>query len=124
MNKVKIAYWVVTGLLSVFLLGGAIGDIMLAEQMVTSLAKLGIPAYLLPFFGVMKIMAVIAILTPQLGRLREGAYAGLLFYAIGAIYVHIAGGDPVAQAAGATVLLLLVLASYFTSLQVKGLHKS
>ncbi|CAN5415096.1 hypothetical protein BH09BAC1_BH09BAC1_09090 [soil metagenome] len=119
MNKLKIFYWVVTVLLSVFLLGSGIGDLTYAAPIAQGFGHLGMPLYLLPFFGVLKILGVIAILVPQLSRLREGAYAGSLFYAIGAVYVHLANGDPAGEAAGATVMLILVLASYLTSLKVR-----
>lgn len=119
MNKMKITYWVSTILLSLFLLGSGIGDITLAEQITTGMTKLGIPLYLVPFFGVLKILGALTILLPQLSRLHEGAYAGMLFYAIGAIYVHIASGDLIANTAGSVVMLILVLSSYFASLKVR-----
>ncbi len=122
MNAVKITYWISTGLLSLLLIASAIGDITLAEQITAGMTQMGIPLYLMPFFGVMKIMGVITILMPALGRLREGAYAGLIFYAIGAVYVHIGGGDEPANMAGAITMFILVVTSYLTSLRVRGLY--
>ncbi len=122
MNKVKIAYWVSTVLLALLLIGSSVGDLTLSEQIVAGMNRASIPLYLVPFFGVMKLLGLVTILLPQLARLREGAYAGLLFYAIGAVYVHIASGDAIAAAGGAIAMLVLVLVSYYTSLKVRGLY--
>lgn len=122
MNALKITYWIATGLLALLFVGSGIGDITLAEQITAGMSKLGIPLYLMPFFGVLKLLGIVAILVPALSRLREGAYAGMLFYAIGAIYVHIGGGDEPANMGGAIIMFVLVLTSYLTSLKVKGLY--
>lgn len=122
MNTVKIVYWIATALLALLLLGSAFADITLAEPIVAGMTKVGIPLFLMPFFGVLKILGIITILLPALSRLREGAYAGLIFYAIGAVYVHIGAGDTLAEMAGALTMFVLVITSYLTSLQVKGLY--
>lgn len=122
MNTVKIVYWITTVLLALLLVGSAFADITLAEPIVAGMTKVGIPLFLMPFFGVMKILGIITILLPALGRLREGAYAGIIFYAIGAIYVHICAGDAIAEMAGAFTMFILVITSYLTSLKVKGLY--
>ena len=120
MNVTRLVFWASTALLALFLIGSGIGDIMLAEQIVQGMVHLGIPPYLLPFFGVLKLLGIITILTPALVRLREGAYAGMLFYALGAIYVHIAAGDAATQSAGGAIMLVLVLTSYLSSVKYRG----
>lgn len=74
---------------------------------------LGYPPYLLPFIGVAKILGVIAVLVPGFPRLKEWAYAGLVFDLIGAFYSHLAVGDPVSYWIFPLIALALVFGSYF-----------
>jgi hypothetical protein len=46
------------------------------------------------FLGTAKILGVIAVLVPGAGRLKEWAYAGLIFDITGALYSHLSVGDP------------------------------
>ena len=52
------------------------------------------PVYLLPFVGVAKVLGIIAILLPNMARLKEWAYAGLTFDLIGAACAIVASGKP------------------------------
>ena len=91
MKKTNIAYWVVTAIFSAFMLFSAIPDILVvpdAEKMIAT--DLGYPKYFIPFIGVAKLLGVIAILIPGLGRIKEWAYAGLFFDLFGATYSAIA----------------------------------
>lgn len=91
MKKIKILYWIFTGLFSAFMLFSAIPDIMMvpdAVEMVTN--QLGYPEYFLPFIGVAKALGVIGILVPGFNRLKEWAYAGFFFDLVGATYSSIA----------------------------------
>ena len=47
---------------------------------------LGYPTYFILFTGVAKVLGIIAILIPGFPRIKEWAYAGLMFDLIGAIY--------------------------------------
>ena len=55
---------------------------------------LGYPTYLLPFVGTAKILGVAAVLFPGFGRVKEWAYAGLVFDLTGALHSHLSVGDP------------------------------
>jgi len=94
MKGINILYWIVTGLLAAFMLLGAIPDILRSPEAVSWLAHLGYPAYLLPFLGTAKVLALITILFPGFPTLKEWAYAGLAFDLIGALYSHLSVGDP------------------------------
>ena len=112
MSHRRLLYWSVTGLMAAFMLMASIPDILLVPQAVDLFARLGYPTYLLPFLGVAKTLAVIAIVTPGVLWLKEWAYAGLIFDLIGALYSHLAIGDP-PSAWGFPVLgLCLVTGSY------------
>jgi hypothetical protein len=97
MKKIKIIYWVFTGLFVFFMLGSAIPNIISAEMSVNGFKSIGYPAYLVPFLGVAKTLGVIAILVPGYSRIKEWAYAGLLFDLTGAVYSIIAIGAPAAN---------------------------
>ena len=90
MKKIKIAYWIVTGIFAAFMLFSAIPDILVVPDAVTMITGLGYPKYIIPFLGVAKLLGVIAILIPGFVRIKEWAYAGLFFDLIGATYSAIA----------------------------------
>ena len=73
---------------------------------------LGYPAYLLRFIGTAKVLGVAAVLVPGLPRLREWAYAGLVFDLTGALYSHFSVGDPASTWIFAVFGLVLVTGSY------------
>jgi hypothetical protein len=58
---------------------------------------LGYPLYFIPFIGVAKILGVAAMLIPGYPRVKEWAYAGLLFDLSGATYSIITSGQPAAN---------------------------
>ena len=112
MNKTKILYWIFTGLAAAFMLMASIPDVLQSTEAVAVFRHLGYPAYLLPLIGVAKILGVAAVLIPGFQRLKEWAYAGLVFDLIGALYSHISVGDPPSSWVFAVIGLLLVFGSY------------
>lgn len=112
MKTTKILYWIFTGLMAAFMLLGAIPDVLRIPAAVDVFTHLGYPAYLLPFIGVAKILGVVAVLVPGFQRLKEWAYAGLVFDLVGALYSHIAVGDPPGSWVFPIIGLLLVFGSY------------
>ena len=112
MQTTKIMYWIFTGLTAAFMLLGAIPDVLRIPAAVEVFTHLGYPTYLLPFIGVAKILGVVAVLVPGFQRLKEWAYAGLVFDLVGALYSHIAVGDPPSGWVFPVVGLLLVFGSY------------
>lgn len=112
MKKIKIVYWIVTGLMAAFMLMASIPDVLQIPEAVAIFTHLGYPPYLLPFIGIAKILAVIAILLPGFPRLKEWAYAGLVFDLIGALYSHLSVGDPPSDWIFAVIGLVLVGGSY------------
>ena len=112
MKRLKIFYWILTGLTAALMFMASIPDVLQIPDAVAVFTRLGYPRYLLPFIGTAKILAVIAILSPGLPRLKEWAYAGLVFDLIGALYSHIAIGDSASDWIFALVALILVTGSY------------
>jgi DoxX-like family len=113
MKRTKVLYWIVTGLMAAFMVMASIPDVLQLPEVVAAFTHLGYPAYLVPFIGTAKILAIIAILFLDFPRLKEWAYAGLVFDLIGAFYSHMSVGDPFSVWIFAIIGLLLVSGSYF-----------
>jgi uncharacterized membrane protein YphA (DoxX/SURF4 family) len=79
MKSTNITYWVSTVLFAGLMLASAIPNIMVNEDSVKFITHLGYPEYFIPFIGVGKALGAIAILIPGFARIKEWAYAGLLF---------------------------------------------
>lgn len=86
MKKTNIAYWIITGLFSAFMIFSAIPDALSTDDAVKFMNQLGYPHYIISFLGVAKVLGVIAILIPGFKRITEWAYAGLFFDLAGATY--------------------------------------
>jgi DoxX-like protein len=98
MKKTKIIYWVFTSLFAIMMFSSAIPDVFSNEVAVKGMhTGLGYPLYFIPFIGVAKVLGVIAILIPGYPKIKEWAYAGLLFDLIGATYSIIASGGNAGQ---------------------------
>lgn len=114
MKKLNIAYWVVTGLFAAFMVFSSVGNVMNDPQSVEMIhTQMGFPKYIIPFLGIAKILASVTILIPKLDRIKEWAYAGLVFDLVGATYSFIALGYP---AGGWAMMLLFIgfaLLSYY-----------
>src|SRR4029453_4481361 len=82
-------YWIVTGLMAAFMLMASVPDVLQIPQAVEVFTHLGYPTYLLPFPGAAKTLGVVTVLIPGFRRLKEWAYAGLVFDLIGALYSHL-----------------------------------
>ena len=112
MKKLKIIYWIVTGLMAAFMLLGALIDVSGNPDAVALIRHLGYPAYFVRFIGAMKILGVIAILLPRFTKLKEWAYAGLAFDTFSAMFSHFSTGDGPDKWFPALLGLVLILASY------------
>nr|WP_295863518.1 DoxX family protein [uncultured Chitinophaga sp.] len=93
MKKTTVLYWIFTGLLAAGITMSAIPDALSVKEARDVFRHLGYPMYLLPFLGIAKLLAVIAIVTPGHPRLKEWAYAGLVYDLTGALYSGIAIGE-------------------------------
>jgi hypothetical protein len=112
MKTEKIGYWAATGLVAFAFAFGGVMDIARPPAVLAGLQELGYPAYFALILGVWKVLGAAALLAPRLPRLKEWAYAGMVFDLTGAAASHAAVGDPVAKVVVPLVLLALVVASY------------
>jgi hypothetical protein len=104
--------WIVRGLMAAFMLMASIPDILQIPPAVSLFHHLGYPTYLLPFLGTAKTLGVLVTFIPGVSRLKEWAYAGLVFDLIGALYSHLSVGDGASGWAFPAIGLLLVVGSY------------
>jgi hypothetical protein len=112
MKKNKIIYWTFTLLFAFMMFGSAVPDILSMQLAVDGFRGIGMPPYLLPFLGIAKTLGVIALFVPGYPRIREWAYAGLVFDLLGATYSIAASGMPVENWIGMLLPLLLAAGSY------------
>jgi hypothetical protein len=113
MKRNKIIFWILTGLLVPAFGIGSVMEVWGNPQSVEVITSLGYPAYLSRFLGTARILALIAIFIPKYPRLKEWAYAGLVFDIIGAIFSQISVGSPILYTTFPIICLGLVFGSYF-----------
>ena len=112
----KIIYWIATLWLALGMLVVGTGQLfkMKAGQGgVDMITHLEYPIYFLTIIGVWKILGVVAVLIPKFPLLKEWAYAGFFFVMSGAIFSHIAIGDPLSAIFPSSLLLILTVVSWY-----------
>lgn len=97
---------------------GGIADLFQVAAIKESFSHFNFPVYMLPFFGIAKLAGNIAILIRSQKTLNEWAYAGLIFYFVGATYVHIVVGDGFDKIGVTLFILLVTTTSYVYSKKV------
>lgn len=112
----KIIYWIATSWLALGLVSTGGVQLFRAKEGqggLDMITHLGYPPYLLTILGIWKILAVVALLLPKFPLLKEWAYAGIFFVMSGAIFSHIAIGDPVSALLPSLLLLILTATSWY-----------
>jgi uncharacterized membrane protein YphA (DoxX/SURF4 family) len=79
------AYWVTTVLVVFELVLGGVWDVLRVPQVRGLIEHLGYPPYFLAILGTWKLLGAVALLIPKFPRLKEWAYAGVIFDLTGAI---------------------------------------
>ena len=116
MKRIRILYLTFTGVFAAFMFVFAVPDIVSSQIAIAGFTKMGMPLYLLPFLGIAKTLGVIAILLPGYPRVKEWAYAGLLFDLVGATFCIVSTsstGEMVANIVFMTNPIALGALSYF-----------
>ena len=114
----KIAYWIVTGLLSLMMLGSAGMYIFNHAAVVEIMQSLHYPPYIVYPLAAAKILGMLAILTRKSKTLTEWAYAGFTFDFLLAASAHYFADVP--SPLPAIVALVLVLTSYALGKKIYG----
>ena len=118
MKATAIAYWITTALIALETFAGGLIDLTHGRTNVVSgpsvvdvVTSLGYPVYVLGILGIWKVLGAIVVVVPGFLRLKEWAYAGIVFElsaaaASQAVRGH--GGDVIAP----LILLGLALSSW------------
>lgn len=122
MKNRRILYWIVNGLAAALMLLSAVPDLLRSAQAVAIVGHLGYPIYLLPFLGTAKTLGVVVLLVPGFHRIKEWAFAGLMFDVSGALYSHLSVGDPPSGWMPAFVALLLLGSAYLLYRRQLSVH--
>ena len=80
-----IAYWVTTALVVFELVLGGVWDVLRVPQVRELFERLGYPPYFLVILGIWKLLGAVALVVPGFPRLKEWAYAGVIFDLTGAV---------------------------------------
>jgi uncharacterized membrane protein YphA (DoxX/SURF4 family) len=106
------AYWATTLVLATeCVVGGVMGALRLPPFM-GIVEHLGYPAYFMTILGVWYMLAGAALLAPRFPRLKEWAYAGLVFNYTGAAASHLAVGDGAGTLVAPIIFTGLTIASW------------
>jgi cytochrome bd-type quinol oxidase subunit 2 len=116
----RIIYWAVTGLLSAMLIMSS-GMYIYQNEMIQQLfTGFGYPTYLIYPLVVLKISAVIVLLTQKNSKIKEWAYAGLFFEFVLAFFAHIMVGD--GEQIAVIMALILLMVSYVYNKKINNLQ--
>jgi uncharacterized membrane protein YphA (DoxX/SURF4 family) len=118
----RIAYWVTTGLTAFVFLSGGVTDLARPAFLMEGMTHLGYPAYFVLILGVWKVLGAAAVLAPRSPRLKEWAYAGMVFDLTGAAASHAAVGDPMGKIAAPLIITGIVTASWALRPGSRKLH--
>ncbi len=122
MKNVKILYWIFTFLFIAFTLLTSISQVISAKSSVEVMNILKFPLYILPFLGLAKFFGVIAIVLPYFPKIKEWAYAGIMFDYLGATYAMIAAGGRIDKWGFMIIPILLWCLSYFYNTKLSKIH--
>lgn len=119
MRARPIVYWIATSLIGLETLAGGMTDLMHGRTSLVSgpfvvdiITHLGYPVYFLTILGVWKLLGAIVFFAPRLPRLKEWAYAGVVFELTGAAASFVAHGDRTNELIAPLVLAGLALISW------------
>lgn len=128
----RIAYWGITGYVALAMFFGGLAEVLDASMglefssigIATVVAVLGYPLYFVYIIGICKMLGAIAIVAPRFPRLKEWAYAGLVFNITGAflswLVVTVIDGVPIPAGYGSPIfhvinalhLIVLIIVSW------------
>jgi hypothetical protein len=116
----SIAYWISTLWLALGMVSTGFVQLLrmqaegaIAPPGVYGITYLGYPIYFLTILGVWKILGAAVVVAPRFPLLKEWAYAGFFFTMSGAIFSHMALGDPLVEIFPSLLLLILTVVSWY-----------
>lgn len=89
----SVVFWIVTAIVLMELIVGGYWDVVYTDHVEEVLDRIGYTHNFSVMLGIAKWLAAAAIVLPRLPRLKEWAYAGVVFVDGGAVVSHIAVHD-------------------------------
>src|SRR6266516_7956187 len=119
MKARPIAYWTATAIIAGETLAGGVTDLIQGRESVVAgrpvadiVTQLGYPVYVLKILGVLKLAGAAVLFAPRLPRLKEWAYAGVMFELTGAAASHVLRGNGARDVITCLILAAFALASW------------
>ena len=107
-----LAYWITTTAAAIAFAVPGVGDITRAPHFAEDMARLGYPPFFILILGTWKLLGAAAILAPGLPRLKEWAYAGMIFDLTGAAVTRAFVGDGVVSVLIPLLISVVVFSSW------------
>jgi len=112
MKKIKIIYWVSTGIVAAVMLWSAI-NFGFNSEMKAAFAHLGLPNWFRIELTTAKFLGVLVLLIPALPvKLKEFAYLGFAIVLLSAPIAHLSSGDSIVLEIGHTFFFFSLVVSY------------
>lgn len=119
MNYKSAGYWATTAAIASETFVGGITDLVHGGTMLFAgppvegiVTHLGYPVYILTILGMWKIPGALVIAAPGLPRLKEWAYAGIVFELTGAAASYMLRGEMTSDLVAPVILAALAIASW------------
>ncbi|AKV04009.1 hypothetical protein AKJ09_10672 [Labilithrix luteola] len=112
MKRRVIGYWVATAIIAFVFASGGLAQLVQRQENVEGLTHLGYPVYVATILGGWKLLGAVALLVPGFPRLKEWAYAGMVFELTGASASQAFAGDGAGHVVAPLVLTAIVFASW------------
>jgi hypothetical protein len=113
MKAIKIIYWVLTVIIALMMTYSAY-VYLTNDQIKQAFALLSFPAYFRIELAVAKLVGVVTLLLPVIGRVKERMYAGFAIVFVSAFTAHNSSDDPAAIYLIPVVFLVLLAGSYLS----------
>ncbi|MBS3083491.1 DoxX family protein [Candidatus Pacearchaeota archaeon] len=109
---IRIAYWIVTLLFTLFMLFSGVSELIGTESGNALIISLGYPLYLNYILGVAKILGAIALIQTKWYVIKEWAYAGFTFDILGATLSYALAGFGIVESLFPLIFLAVMFVSY------------
>jgi uncharacterized membrane protein YphA (DoxX/SURF4 family) len=124
MNPKASTFAIVTVLVCLVFLGSGIANVVHAPHVAQDMAHLGYPRYFSTILGVWKVLAALAVAAPSFPRLKEWAYAGMMFDLTGAAISRAVAKDGASGVIPPLVVAGLVIVSWWLRPDARVLRTS
>lgn len=123
MKKDKIAWYIITSILSLALvILGVLHLIAYTEknpEMIAGLKHVQFSFGAMPLLAVLKVLGGLALLFVPNDHIKVASYAGVIFYGLGIMALHLSAGDGISGSAAGIFFIVLASLSYFFYLRTR-----